>query len=104
MKNHLKENWKYYISPTLLACLLLAGLWYWRGVGFAHIAPDIVPETVSVNVMTLSDDGKELLSAQPRPQAVLRCLGRNGSARGHQQDSRFPVHILIFPSVLMQMH
>ena len=63
MKKHLRENWKYYISPTLLVCLLLAGLWYWRGVGFAHIAADLVPERVSVQVMTLSDDGQELLSA-----------------------------------------
>ena len=63
MKKHLRENWKYYISPTLLLCLLLAGLWYWRGVGFAHIGENLVPETVNVHVLTLSDDGQELLSA-----------------------------------------
>lgn len=81
MRKHLRENWKYYISPALLLCLILAGLWYWRGVTFATIAPDIVPETVNVHVMTLSEDGSELLSAHydvdaasPEGREILRTL------------------------------
>ena len=60
MKQHLKENWKYYISPTLLVCLLLAGLWYWRGVTFTTVAEGIAPDTVSVYVSCLDENGKHV--------------------------------------------
>lgn len=81
MKQHLKENWKYYISPALLLCILLAGLWYWRGVSFAAIAPDLVPESITVHVYSLSNDGSELLDAyydveasSPEGQEILDTL------------------------------
>jgi len=77
---HLKQNWKYYISPTLLLCLLLAGLWYWRGVTFAAVAEDIDPHTVSVYVACLDEAGKpvsahyETDAASPEGQEILDTL------------------------------
>lgn len=63
MKQHLKVNWKYYISPTLLVCLLLAGLWYWRGLTFAQLNPDMQADTVNVWIMTQAEDDGDLISA-----------------------------------------
>ena len=60
LKQHLRQNWKYYISPTLLVCLLLAGLWYWRGVTFATVAENITPDAVNVYVACLDETGKHV--------------------------------------------
>ena len=77
---HLKQNWKYYISPALLLCLLLAGLWFWRGVSFATVAEGILPDTVSVYVACLDGNGKhvsahyEVAAGSPEGQEILDTL------------------------------
>ena len=77
---HLKQNWKYYISPTLLLCLVLAGLWFWRGVSFATVAEGIAPDTVSVYVACLDEDGKhvsahyDVEADSPEGQEILDTL------------------------------
>jgi len=77
---HLRQNWKYYLSPTILACILLAGLWYWRGVSFATVANDIVPDTVSVYVACLDENGNhvsahyEVEAGSPEGREILKKL------------------------------
>ena len=77
---HLKQNWKYYISPTLLLCLILVGLWFWRGVGFATVAKDLDPHTVNVYVACLDEEGKHVSAhydvdaGSPEGQEILDTL------------------------------
>ncbi len=52
----MKQNWKYYISPVLLGCILLAGLWYWRGVSLPELVPEIDPAAINVYVTALEND------------------------------------------------
>lgn len=49
-------NWKYWISPALLALVLLAGLWYYRPVDIYTLAPALEPAGISVVINRFSED------------------------------------------------
>ena len=50
----LPPHWKSWISPLLLALVLLAGVWYYRPVSIDGLCPGLEPSTVSVHVRCTS--------------------------------------------------
>lgn len=77
----MKKHWKYYISPVLLACILLAGLWYYRPVDLHTLSPGLEAETINVLIERFGDDAKDnqyrhfdVAADSPEGQAILSAM------------------------------